>query len=308
MRILVIGAGATGGYFGGRILQAGGDVTFLVRDKRAALMAEQGLIIKSPLGDVTLRNPPTVTAGNIKASYDVVLLSCKAYDLDDAIASFAPAVGPDTAIVPVLNGMKHLDVLDARFGKARVMGGQCAIAAQLDDKGVIHHFIPMLSLSFGERDGGISDRARAIAATLRGEQFEAAASDNIMQEMWEKWIFLATLAGATCTMRAPVGKIVSAPGGDAFIRGVRDEIASIAKAAGREPRKALIERTEAMLFDRNSALTASMLRDIQGHARIEADHIIGDLIVRAEAARPALDVPLLRVIYTHLKTYEAQRG
>jgi 2-dehydropantoate 2-reductase len=257
---------------------------------------------------VTLRNPPTITAGKIKAPYDIVLLSCKAYDLDDAIASFAPAVGPDTVIIPVLNGMKHLDVLDAKFGKARVMGGQCAIAAQLDDKGVIHHFIPMLSLSFGERDGGISDRARAIAAALKGEQFEAAASDNIMQEMWEKWIFLATLAGATCMMRAPVGKIVSAPGGDAFIRGVRDEIAAIAKAAGHEPRPALIARTEAMLFDKNSALTASMLRDIQGNSRIEADHIIGDLIVRAEAARPAIDVPLLRVIYTHLKAYEAQRG
>ncbi len=308
MRILVIGAGATGGYFGGRILQAGGDVTFLVREKRAALLAEQGLIIKSPLGDVTLRNPPTITAGKIKAPYDIVLLSCKAYDLDDAIASFAPAVGPDTVIIPVLNGMRHLDVLDAKFGKDRVMGGQCAIAAQLDDKGVIHHFIPMLSLSFGERDGGISDRARAVAAALKGEQFEATASDNIMQEMWEKWIFLATLAGATCMMRAPVGKIVSAPGGDAFIRGVRDEIASIAKAAGHEPRPALIARTETMLFDKNSALTASMLRDIQGNSRIEADHIIGDLIVRAEAAKPALDVPLLRVIYTHLKAYEAQRG
>ncbi|WP_458758839.1 2-dehydropantoate 2-reductase [Afipia sp. TerB] len=306
MRILVIGAGATGGYFGGRMLQAGGDVTFLVREKRAALLAEQGLIIKSPLGDVTLPNPPTVTAGNIKAPYDIILLSAKAYDLDDAIASFAPAVGPDTTIIPVLNGMKHLDVLDAKFGKARVMGGQCAIAAQLDDKGVIHHFVPMLSMTFGEREGGISERARTIAAALKGETFAATASDNIMQEMWEKWVFLATLAGATCMMRAPVGKIVSAPGGEDFVRGVRDEIASIATAAGHEPRAAFLERTGGMLFDKNSALTASMLRDIQGKSRIEADHIIGDLIVRAEAA--AIDVPLLRVIYTRLKAYEAQRG
>ena len=308
MRILVIGAGATGGYFGGRMLQAGGDVTFLVREKRAALLAEQGLIIKSPLGDVTLRNPPTVTAGHIKAPFDIILLSAKAYDLDDAIASFAPAVGPDTAIIPVLNGMRHLDALDAKFGKARVMGGQCAIAAQLDDKGVIHHFIPMLSLSFGERDGGISDRSRAIAAAFKGEQFEAVASDNIMQEMWEKWTFLATLAGSTSMMRAPVGKIVGAPGGEAFIRGVREEIAAIAMAAGHAPRAPFLERTGSMLFDKNSSLTASMLRDIQGHSRIEADHIIGDLIIRAEAARPAIDVPLLRVIYTHLKAYEAQRG
>ena len=307
MRILVIGAGATGGYFGGRLLQAGRDVTFLVRPKRAELLAKNGLVIKSPAGDVTLKNPPTIVADKITAPFDVIILSCKAYDLEDAIASFAAAVGPDTAIIPFLNGMKHLDVLDAKFGIDRVMGGQCQIASMLDTEGVIHHLAPMQSMSFGERGTPKGDRARRIEAALQGAMFEARASDVIMQEMYEKWVFLATLAGATSLMRAAAGHITGAPGGADFIRALRAEIASVAEAAGHAPRAEFLTRTEGLLFAPGSPLTASMLRDIRGNARIEADQIIGDLIHRAETnKKSALNVPLLRIVYTHLKVYEAQ--
>jgi 2-dehydropantoate 2-reductase len=307
MRILVIGAGATGGYFGGRLLQAGRDVTFLVRPRRAELLARNGLVIKSPAGDVTLQNPPAVTADRLNTPFDVVILSCKAYDLDDAIASFAAAVGPDTAIIPFLNGMRHLDVLDAKFGVDCVMGGQCQIAATLDSEGVIHHLAPMHTMSFGERGGPKGDRARRIEATLQGATFDARASDVIMQDMYEKWVFLATLAGSTSLMRAPAGHITAAPGGADFIRALRAEIASVAEAEGHAPRPEFLERTGTMLFAPGSSLTASMLRDIRGNARIEADQIIGDLIHRAETGRKgALDVPLLRVVYTHLKAYESQ--
>jgi 2-dehydropantoate 2-reductase len=307
MRILVIGAGATGGYFGGRLLQAGRDVTFLVRPKRAELLAKNGLVIKSPAGDVTLKNPPTIVADKITAPFDVIILSCKAYDLEDAMASFAAAVGPDTAIIPFLNGMKHLDVLDAKFGIDRVMGGQCQIASMLDTEGVIHHLAPMQSMSFGERGTPKGDRAKRIEAALQGAMFEARASDVIMQEMYEKWVFLATLAGATSLMRAAAGHITGAPGGADFIRALRAEIASVAEAAGHAPRAEFLTRTEGLLFAPGSPLTASMLRDIRGNARIEADQIIGDLIHRAETnKKSALNVPLLRIVYTHLKVYEAQ--
>lgn len=307
MRILVIGAGATGGYFGGRLLQAGRDVTFLVRPKRAELLAKNGLIIKSPVGDVTLKNPPTVLAEKITTPFDVIILSCKAYDLDDAIASFAAAVGPDTAIIPFLNGMKHLDVLDAKFGIDRVMGGQCQVASMLDAEGVIHHLAPMHSMSFGERGTLKDDRAKRIEATLQGAMFDARASEVIMQEMYEKWVFLATLAGATSLMRAPAGHITGAPGGEQFIRALRSEIASITEAAGHAPRPEFLERTAGLLFTPGSPLTASMLRDIRSNARIEADQIIGDLIHRAETNKKGvLNVPLLRIVYTHLKAYESQ--
>src|ERR1700723_924078 len=212
MRILVVGAGAIGGYFGGRMLAAGRDVTFLVRPRRAAELANAGLVIKSPLGDVTLKNPPTVQADKLTEKFDVVLLSCKAFDLEDAVQSFAPAVGPQTAIIPLLNGMLHLDVLDRKFGRGHVLGGLGAIAATLNEHREIVQLAPMQSLGFGERDGKMSDRVRAIADVMASGNFGAVASEHVVQEMWEKWVFLASLAASTCLMRAALGTILASPG------------------------------------------------------------------------------------------------
>jgi 2-dehydropantoate 2-reductase len=306
MRILVVGAGAIGGYFGGRLLQAGRDVTFLVRPKRASELASAGLVIKSPTGDVTLKNPPAVQADKLTEKFDVVLLSCKAFDLDDAIKSFAPAVGPQTSIIPMLNGMRHLEVLDGKFGAPRVLGGQCAIAVMLNEHREIVHLNPMQSLSFGERDGKMSERISAIAEVVTSGNFGGVATDNIMQEMWEKWVFLTTLAASTSVMRAPVGVILASPGGREFMLGVRDECGSVATAAGHAPREAFLTRINGMLTTEGSPLTASMYRDIKVGAPIEADQIVGDMIARAEAAK--LPVPRLRVVYTHLEAYEKQRG
>ena len=247
MRILVVGAGAIGGYFGGRMLQAGRDVTFLVRPRRAAELADAGLVIKSPNGDVTLKNPPTVQADKLSEKFDVVLLSCKAFDLDDAIKSFAPAVGPQTAIVPLLNGMLHLDVLDRKFGGERVLGGLCAIAVTLNDKREVVQLQPMQSLNFGERDGKRSERVRAIAEVMASGNFGAVASEHIIQEMWEKWVFLASLAASTCLMRTSVGTILAAPGGRDFILGMLDECSAVATAQGYAPRAPFLERTRGML-------------------------------------------------------------
>lgn len=305
MRILVVGAGAIGGYFGGRLLQAKQDITFLVRPRRASELASAGLVIKSPLGDVTLKNPPSVQADKLTEKFDAVLLSCKAFDLDDAMTSFAPAVGSQTAIIPLLNGMLHLDALDKKFGRERVLGGQCAIAVMLNEQREIVQLAPMQTLTFGERDGKMSERVHAIAAVFAAGNFGAQATDSIMQEMWEKWVFLATLAGCTSAMRSPIGHIIASPGGRDFILGVRDEISAVATAAGFAPRAPFLERTQGMLTAEGSPLTASMFRDIKVHAPIEADQIIGDLIARADVAK--VPVPRLRVIYTHLKAYEKNR-
>ena len=222
MCILVVGAGAIGGYFGGRMLQAGRDVTFLVRPRRAAELAEAGLVIKSPNGDVTLKNPPTVLAEKLTEKFDAVLLSCKAFDLADAIKSFAPAVGPQTSIIPMLNGMLHLDVLDEKFGRERVLGGLCAIAVTLNDRREVVQLAPMQSLNFGERDGSLSKRVQAIAEAMASGNFGSVASEHIVQEMWEKWVFLASLAASTSLMRATVGNILASPGGKDFILGIVD--------------------------------------------------------------------------------------
>ena len=304
MRILVVGAGGIGGYFGGRLLEAGRDVTFLVRPRRAAQLARTGLAIRSPHGDVDIARPPMLTADTIAHRFDLVLLSCKAYDLDGAIGSFAQAVGPSTLILPLLNGLRHLDVLEARFG-SRVLGGLCATSAALDADGRIVHFNDLDALSFGERGGGRSARVEAVASAFAGARFASRLSEAILQEMWEKWVFIASAAGINCSMRAPIGDIVAAGGRD-LATALLDECAAIAARQGFVPSAAAINRTRAMLTAPGSPFIASMLRDIERRAPIEADHIVGDLLSRGEDSGVA--TPLLRIVYVHLKAYEARRS
>ena len=305
MRILVLGAGAIGGYFGGRLLEAGRDVTFLVRPGRAANLAERGLRIRSRFGDVDIPSPPTITADKLREPFDLVLLSTKSYDLQDAIDSFAPAVSERTAILPTLNGIAHLDLLRKRFGDAAVLGGQCLISAVVDDSGTIVHLNDTHELSFGELDGSRSQRAEEILSTFSPARFESRLSENILQEMWEKCVFIATAGGITCLMRAAVGDIVEAGGTD-YVDVLLAECSSVATEEGFAPRAASLERARAMLTMHGSTLTASMLRDIERGSRIEADQIQGDLLRRA--GKHAIATPFLRIVYTHLKAYEARRA
>jgi 2-dehydropantoate 2-reductase len=304
MRILVVGAGAIGGYFGGRLLQAGRDVTFLVRPRRAAQLAKTGLVIRSRFGDADLPSPPTVPAEALRAPFDLILLSCKAYDLADAAGSFAPAVGGNTAILPLLNGMKQIDFLTARFGDSAVLGGLAVISTTLDPQGRILHLNDLHMMAFGERAGARSARIEAVAATLSGAGFEAQLSNNIVQEMWEKWVFIAATAGITCMMRATVGDIVAADAAGLSMA-LLDECCAIAAAQGFAPTAANVARMRGMLTAPGSTFAASMLRDIEGGAPIEADHIVGDLTRRAGTQR---DHALLRIAAAHLRAYEARRA
>ena len=303
MRILVVGAGAVGGYFGGRLLQAGRDVTFLVRPRRAAELAKHGLTIRSPVGDFHRPSPPTVMQEDLAQPFDLVLLSCKAYDLDDAMASFAKAVGPTTVILPLLNGMRHIDRLAERFGAGLVLGGQCVISATLDADGAIVHLNDWHGLTFGELDGSRSPRIETIAAALRDAGFDARLSDNIRQEMWEKWVLIATTAGMTCLMRASIGDYVAAGGADLAL-GLLSECASIAAAHGFPLREPALERARKTLTASGSPFKASMLRDIEAGKPVEGDQILGDLLRRAP--RPD-DISLLHIAALHVKSYEQGR-
>lgn len=308
MKILVVGAGAIGGYFGGRLLEQKRDVTFLVRPARAAQLAASGLVIRSRMGDASLPAPSTVLAENLHDTFDLILLSCKAYDLESAIASFAPAVGSNTAILPLLNGMRHLDLLDRQFGKDRVLGGQCFIAATVNDHHEVVHLNEAHDLSFGERSGGTSDRVRAIAEEFIDARCNLRVSEEIVLEMWEKWAFIASAASATCVMRASVGDIMAAPGGKEYITGLLDECRSVAEAQGQLLRAASVNRAHATLTARGSSLTASMLRDVERNAPIEADHIVGDMLRRgAERNLGEERLAHLALAFTHLKAYESRR-
>ena len=300
MRILVVGAGATGGYFGGRLVEAGRDVTFLVRPKRAAQLREGGLQILSPHGDVTVR-PQLVTVDQITAPYDAVLVTVKAFALEAAIADLTRAVGPQTMIIPVLNGMRHLDALIARFGEAAVLGGVCLVATTLDPQGRIKQLAEFQQLIYGERNGEMSGRVQALDAAVQGAGFTARASGAIMQEMWEKWILLATLGSITCLLRGTVGEIEAAPDGAALALEVMSECVAVATQSGFPPGDAYLTRTRGAVKAKGSSSAPSMYRDLSQGLPVEADQIVGDMLVRARGF--GIAAPILTAAYASLSIY-----
>src|SRR5213076_549903 len=262
MRILVLGAGAVGGYFGGRLAEGGRDVTFLVRAPRAAALAEHGLKVGSALGDFQV--PVKVaTADRIGGPYDLVILTAKHYDLDAAIDAIRPGVGPDTAVLPLLNGLVHLDRLDAAFGPGHVLGGVAYVGAVLLPDGSISHRNRLSGVAFGEREGGITDRARAIEQLFAGSPVSAPANDSILQEMWEKFVMMGAMAGMNCLMRGNVGEIVATEEGEALMAEALRECQTVAEAAGFAPRPQSRDRVQALLTERGSVNSASMRQDLE---------------------------------------------
>ena len=304
MRILIVGAGATGGYFGARLAQAGRDITFLVRPARAVALRRDGLQIVSPHhGDLTIE-PHLLVSGEPAAPFDAVLLAVKAYALEPAIADLAPYVGPATAIMPLLNGMAHLDALIHRFGKHSVLGGVCRIASTVDAQGRIVQLAPFQDLAYGERDGSTTPRLEALHTALSGAGFQTEASGQIMQAMWEKWILLASGGALTCLLRGNVGQIVAA-GGAPIARRALAEAASVATAAGHAPGEKFRAGAERMLTAEGSTFATSMYRDMTSGAPVESDHILADMVLRAR--QYGLDTPILEAAAAALAIYTATR-
>lgn len=303
MRLLVLGAGAVGGYFGGRLAASGADITFLVRPARARALAEHGLAITSPLGDLRVR---VATITEATGSFDAVLLACKAYDLASATEAIEPAVGPETLILPLLNGLRHLDDLDARFGRVRVLGGLCDLGVRLGPAGEVEHLNRLERLVLGAREAGQVEGAAALHAALAMGGFAPDLSADIPRDMWEKFVFLAAYAGVTTLMRAPIGTILAADDGMALACELLGECIGVATESGFAPRPPALERAVATLTDRNSRGTASMFRDMARGGRTEHAHVVGDMLARARALGVA--APLLRVCLANLQAYDAERG
>src|ERR1051325_4818289 len=301
MRILVLGAGAVGGYFGGRLAEAGKDVTLLVRGARATALNQPRLKVESALGDFQV--PVNIaTADRVGGPYDLVLLTAKHYDLDAAIDAIRPGVGADTAVLPLLNGLVHLDKLDRAFGLGRVLGGVAYVGAVLLPDGSIRHVNRLSGIAFGERGGGVSERAKAIEQLFANTPVSAPANENILQEMWEKFLMMGAMAGMNCLMRGNVGEIVATEDGEALMREGLGECRRVAEAAGYPPRPQAWDRVTTMLSERGSVNSASMRQDLEAGRRTEADAIVGDMLRRAR--RFGVDTPLLRAAWCHLQVHE----
>ncbi|MHC2332933.1 ketopantoate reductase family protein [Bradyrhizobium sp. USDA 4454] len=301
MRLLVVGAGSTGGYFGGRLAQAGANVAFLVRPARALQLREKGLRLKSPHGDAVL-HPKIVTAGDISGSYDAVLLAVKGFQLESAIEELGRAIGKETMIIPVLNGMQHMDVLAKRFSPGNLIGCALKVATTLEDDGSIVQLNPLQDLAYGELDGTMTQRIAALDKFMHQASIGARLSGVIRREMWEKWILLASLGGVTCLMRGPIGEIEACWGGKEFVLSLLDEIVGIVRITGEAPSDSFLETTKEQLTTKGSPLASSMFRDLQRGRPIEVENIIGDLVRRGAAA--GFGAPLLSAAYVSLCIYQ----
>ncbi|MDX8344787.1 ketopantoate reductase family protein [Rossellomorea sp. YZS02] len=301
MRILIVGAGAVGGYFGGRLIEKGEDVTFLVRERREHQLREHGLQIESVHGDFHSQ-PKTIKTGEKAEPFDAVILSTKAYHLKGAIESLSPYVGEDTMILPLLNGMSHVDDLIEAFGEEKLIGGLCFVESTLDGTGKVLQTSPIHDLVFGERDGERTERITKLEQAFSGTKANFRLSDTITQEMWHKYLFITTLSGVTSLYRAPIGPIREMDEGADKIKAVLSQAATVMRKLDAP----LSENIEEALFDKikgmGYSMKSSLQRDMEKNLSVEADHLYGYLLRTAESHD--VKVPDLRLIYGNLKIYE----
>ncbi len=299
----MVGAGSVGGYFGGRLAAAGRDVTFLVRARRASQVAD-GLTIISK-GQETRVAAKVIMKGEAAGEFDLILLAVKAYQLEAAIEDFGAHVSQRSMILPVLNGMKHVDILRSRFGSHCVIGGVAKIASSLDERGRILDYADFHDLAYGEWSRERSGRILALDQFMAGAGFEARLSADVERDMWEKWAMLASLGAITCLLDGDLGQVARAPGGIALVRSLFGEVVAAIGAAWRPLSDPFKAQVLSLLTDRGSSLTSSMYRDMRGGYRVEADQIIGDLVMRS--TEKGVATPLLSAVLTRLKVYEQIR-
>ncbi|MEZ5462173.1 ketopantoate reductase family protein [Dokdonella sp.] len=304
MRVLVLGAGATGGYFGARMLQSGAQVSFLVRPHRAALLAQKGLRVDAAGGEIRA-DVEVLTQVEADQVWDLVLLSCKSYDLQSAIEAIAPAVRRGALVLPLLNGIRHLDALDLAFGRDSVLGGLCHVSVDLNPDGSIRQVGSIARLTFGEREGTPAIDPK-IARTLLAMPFEVVHSAEVLTAMWRKFAFLSALAGITCLMRASIGEIVAVAEGADLINWLYLECAEVARRSGHAPGDEAMVEAMNILTAAHSPLKASMLRDVERGGATEAEHVLGDMLARANAL--GVDAPLLSAACIQLRVHEARLG
>jgi 2-dehydropantoate 2-reductase len=307
MRFLILGAGGLGGYFGGMLARSGAEVAFLVRPRRAAQLAERNLVIKEPAGDLVIP-VRTVAAGEVDGRYDVVFLTCKAYDLDSAVEAITPAIGPGSAVLPVLNGVTHIHLLCERFGAEHVLGAMIIVRAELAPNGdIVRPPIGGISedAAFGELTGERSARCEAIHKTLMSAGIPSRISDDILSEMWAKFCGFCCNAAVSTLTRAFAGEIAATPAGAGFVEATFDECARVTTAEGYPPPHSLRDLCVGLYSQPGLGYRPSIAADFEAGRPTEGEHTIGDLVRRAD--RRGLDVPILRAALCNLQIQEARR-
>jgi 2-dehydropantoate 2-reductase len=309
MKFAILGSGAVGGYYGARLARAGHDVTFIARGAHLAAIRDRGLEVRSPaLGDFVVRAPAEEDPARV-GTVDVVILAVKAYDNDAALPMVAPMLGPATSILTLQNGVDSVSELAERYGEPSVIGGTTYVATSIVAPGVIEQNGTHRRVVIGEVFGSpprLSDRVRAIRDAMAGADIQAEAVDDGRVPIWEKFIFLVSLAGFTGAARQPIGPLWADDHIRAqFLDGCR-EVERLARAEGVSVAADTIERIGGYVAKIPGSMRSSLLIDLSMGKRIEVEALQGSVVRRA--ARAGVPAPIMSTLYAVLKPWAHPAG
>ena len=302
MKIIVMGTGGVGGYFGARLAAAGHDVGFVARGKHLAAIKANGLKVLSELGDITIHPASASDDPADLGVADIVLFCVKAYDTETAAELIKPVVGPDTGVIPFLNGVTHMETLDRVIGSGHVLGGVANISALIEEPGVVRHFATMQILRVGELDDSASPRILAFRAACAEAGIEAPVPESIERELWQKFVMICTLAGANCLTRLPLGNCRSDPATRTLMLAIAGEVVALARALDKPLPDDQVERTMAVLDMLPAGMKASILAALERGEKLEASALNGS--VSELGAQLRVDTPMNRAVYAALAPHE----
>ena len=300
MKVLILGVGGLGGFFGAHLQKTNCDVTFLVTDKTKKLVSETGIKILSDFGNFKI-NPILITKKSLKINYDVIIISCKAYHLDEAIADLKPTQ-KNAIIIPLLNGQAHISKLEKAFKRENVFGGVAHVSSNTTSPGEIKHVGKIKRLTFGSRYEVNKNIANEFYQLCRKADFQTMLSDNIDHDIWEKWIFIATIAGSTTLFQTSIDNISKKPNGKIFIQNLWNECINISKENGYELRAEAKSLHEDLLFKSDVPFKASMLVDMEKKLMTEHEHIFFEFIKLGKKKK--LNTSLLETCHLNMNIYE----
>jgi len=278
LRFAIVGVGAVGGYFGGRLAGAGQSVTFIARGKTLRALHTDGLHIESPEGDVALSDIHATDQPSGVGPVDTIILGVKAWQVPEVAETLRPMVGPQTAILPLQNGVEAADQLSAALGGEHVLGGMCRIVAMKVEPNRIKHIGVEPFIAVGELDNRPSDRVAALVGALQNAGIAAKTPPDIHVSIWNKFLFIAAVSGVGAVTRVPLGVIRSVPETRELVVRAMHEVRAVAAAKGVSLADDVVDKTMAFLDGMLPESTTSMQRDIMEGLPSELEPIIGAVV------------------------------
>lgn len=302
MKIVIQGAGALGSYFGGRLQEAGQEVTFLVRRNRSTQIRKNGLAIQSVKGNYRIDPIHIIESPEDIEQTDLVITAVKGYHLRGAIGDLKKLVQKGARVLPLLNGMEHIEMLQNELGKENVLGGLAFIIATLDEKGHVVHTSDQHRMVFGKLHPSQKELCEELESITRQANMQAEYTDDILQALWEKYFFITAFSGVTTAANLPIGPVRNTPETLDVYKNVLKEMADLAQAYGYPIAEDQMKKAMDSAFRFSEDSTSSMHQDRRKGLTLEVEHLQGGALRMAE--KKGLKLPVIKTIYGLIKPFE----